>query len=116
MRISIGVGHVLVSDNVEHNPFMEFSKQIMEKNEGCLERFACVSSQQKHDMQYLKTMKRILRNELLSSILNTTALEEASNRGLRGYDCLGYEPCALMKEDFITIMENLAAYQKPNKT
>ncbi|XP_045502851.1 uncharacterized protein LOC123699851 [Colias croceus] len=102
-----------VSDNeADYNPLLDFSHEMLIKNRGCLERIACTSSQHLHDINSLRSMKLIMRNNLLSSILNTTALEEAADHGLQGSDCDKFGPCSLGAEDFIRVLNNLAGIKK----
>ncbi|CAG5005119.1 unnamed protein product [Parnassius apollo] len=85
--------------------FLEISQIVMSNCQNCPSRIACWMSRNS-DRESLKTWKQITRNELLATMLNTTAVENAFNFGRNGGDCEFFRPCPLGAEQFSQIISN----------
>ncbi|XP_072929724.1 uncharacterized protein [Epargyreus clarus] len=99
---------VLDSENHETNIFSELSSQFLSVSRGCPLRIACWISQRSNNGESGGTVEQIIRNKLISSIMNSTAIEEAIRNGRKGYDCSSYEPCPIREEHLPGLMKNFA--------
>ncbi|KAJ0173515.1 hypothetical protein K1T71_010664 [Dendrolimus kikuchii] len=76
---------------------------------GCALRIACWTSQSNF-MDPAKVIHKIASNRLLSSIVNSTAIEDAMLSGINGRDCMTYNPCPVKEEYIPMIIHNILAF------
>ncbi|XP_034834194.1 uncharacterized protein [Maniola hyperantus] len=99
----------------ETDSFLFITEKLLSKSRGCPERIACWSSQRSKTPEVMKTLKQIMSNRLLSSMVNTTALEIATIKGRSGQNCELYKPCPIDENNFpkilnsFTILTNMKA-------
>ncbi|XP_045776298.1 uncharacterized protein LOC123874819 [Maniola jurtina] len=85
---------------------MFITEKLLSNSRGCPERIACWSSQRSKNPEVMNTLKQIMRNRLLSSMVNTTALEIATTKGRSGQNCELYNPCPIDENTFPKILNS----------
>ncbi|XP_064073964.1 uncharacterized protein LOC135193827 [Vanessa tameamea] len=92
------------------NDFHTFfiTDQLVAHSRACPERVACWAGRRNKNTGNMKTWKHIMSNKLLSTMVNTTALQEATLRGIKGQDCDSYSPCPIDEKSLPKLMKNFA--------
>ncbi|XP_063539385.1 uncharacterized protein LOC134748523, partial [Cydia strobilella] len=97
---------------LEHTQFgadgvLDFASNVLSGGvQGCALRVACWSGQRDHE-DGAKFWTRVMSNQLLSTLVNSTAVEDAIASGRRGRDCSVYSPCPLTAQHYPMLMKNL---------
>ncbi|XP_063387671.1 uncharacterized protein LOC134673602 [Cydia fagiglandana] len=97
---------------LEHTQFgadgvLEFASSVLGGGvQGCALRVACWSGQRDHE-DGAKFWTGVMSNQLVSTLVNSTAVEDAIASGRRGRDCSVYAPCPLTAEHYPVLMKNL---------
>ncbi|XP_023938840.2 uncharacterized protein LOC112046451 [Bicyclus anynana] len=91
----------------ETDPNLYIAEKLLSKSRGCPERIACWSTQRTKNPEVIKALKHIMRNKLLSSMVNTTALEIATAKGRSGQNCELYIPCPIEEKNLPKIIDSL---------
>ncbi|XP_053613386.1 uncharacterized protein LOC128676940 [Plodia interpunctella] len=79
---------------------------------GCSLRVACWSGQSAHYGDFMKLWDQVTSNKIISTMVNTTAVEDAMIQGRNGHDCLTFTPCPLQKNHLPQIMKNISLLTK----
>ncbi|KAL4702756.1 hypothetical protein ACJJTC_002296 [Scirpophaga incertulas] len=77
---------------------------------GCALRLACWTGQIPAEVDAMKLWNTLLNNRLLSSMINTTAVEDAMISGRHGRDCATYRPCPLTEAHMPMIISNFIMF------
>ncbi|XP_047033942.1 uncharacterized protein LOC124640277 isoform X2 [Helicoverpa zea] len=101
-----------ILDNAEFgaDAVLDFAQQMMSGSHGfrgCPLKIACWAAQQ----EYVNTrvvLNHIVNNRLLSSMVNSSAVEDAMLSGMHGRSCSSYGPCPLQERHLPILMNNLA--------
>ncbi|XP_047994229.1 uncharacterized protein LOC125232559 [Leguminivora glycinivorella] len=97
---------------LEHTQFgadgvLDFANNVLSGGvEGCALRVACWSGQRDHEDE-AKFWTGMMSNQLVSTLVNSTAVEDAIASGRRGRDCSVYSPCPLSAQHYPMLMKHL---------
>ncbi|XP_063367649.1 uncharacterized protein LOC134656061 [Cydia amplana] len=113
VQYTAGSKQIMFSITVlEHTQFgadgvLDFASNVLSGGmQGCALRVACWSGQHDHE-DGAKFWTGVLSNQLVSSLVNSTAVEDAIASGRRGRDCSVYSPCPLNAQHYPMLMKNL---------
>ncbi|XP_049878224.1 uncharacterized protein LOC126375324 [Pectinophora gossypiella] len=76
---------------------------------GCALRISCWTAQ-RSDAETIRTWHQIMSNNLLSPVINSTAVADAMMSGKHGRDCETYSPCPLKEQHVPMLLNNLALF------
>ncbi|XP_046971587.1 uncharacterized protein LOC124538544 [Vanessa cardui] len=94
-------------DTNDYHTFF-IADQLVAHSRACPERVACWAGRRNKNTENMQTWKHIMSNKLLSTMVNTTALKEATLRGIKGQDCDSYSPCPIDEKTLPKLMKNFA--------
>ncbi|CAH0594380.1 unnamed protein product [Chrysodeixis includens] len=103
---------VLENTEFSTDAVLDFASQMLSNTHGfrgCPLRVACWAAQLEIADQR-EIMNQIANNKLLSSLVNSSAVEDAMVSGRHGRSCSTYTPCPLQEHHLPVIMRNLAAF------
>ncbi|XP_013170485.1 PREDICTED: uncharacterized protein LOC106119904 [Papilio xuthus] len=90
--------------------FIDVANIIISNGQSCPARLACWAGRTAN-IRNLNTWKKITRNQLLSSMFNTTSVEDAYRAGRTGGDCNTFRPCPLNEYQLTQIIDNISSYR-----
>ncbi|XP_075982930.1 uncharacterized protein LOC142981127 [Anticarsia gemmatalis] len=101
-----------ILDNAEFgaDALLDFAQQMVMNSHGfrgCPLRLACWAAQREVADPHA-ILNQITNNKLLSSMVNSSAVEDAMISGMHGRSCSSYGPCPLQEHHLPVIMNNLA--------
>ncbi|XP_050354416.1 uncharacterized protein LOC126776159 [Nymphalis io] len=93
-------------DDINNFQTFYLTEQLVAHSRACPERVACWAGRRNKNAEHMQTWKHIMSNKLLSTMVNTTALKEATMRGIKGHDCDSYTPCPIDEKALPKLMKN----------
>ncbi|CAH2094762.1 unnamed protein product [Euphydryas editha] len=102
------LGQATDNDDSNYQTFF-LSEQLLANSRACPQRFACWTGREsKEDTEAMQTWEKVMSNKLLATMLNTTALKEATLKGKKGHNCESYAPCPIEERSLPRILKNFA--------
>ncbi|XP_063831234.1 uncharacterized protein LOC135080520 isoform X2 [Ostrinia nubilalis] len=94
----------------DNSEFLDFASQMLSDTRsvrGCALRVACWTGQMPDSTDFMRTWDQVLRNKLLSTMVNATAVHDAMLSGHAGRDCSTYNPCPLQEHHFPLLVKHI---------
>ncbi|XP_059047381.1 uncharacterized protein LOC131842830 [Achroia grisella] len=95
----------------EADTMLNFANQMLENPNfrSCTLRVACWTGQRAIHSNFMNVWNYARSNKILSSMINSTAVDEAILSGRKGEDCMTYAPCPLRRHHILMLMNSLPA-------